>query len=677
LSKTLASALDTLKLVLGHREGKITGLSLIMIALILVSKNQNQGVDIGELVRSAHRQKKGLKGHHGLVNMHFFRNFWRILKIAVPSWADSVVIDLSGLTVLLAVRTFLSIYIAKVNGNIVQQVVKYDFPNFLGELGKLGMLSFPASVVNAGLEFMAKKIALKFRRNITRHFHSLYIKDLIYYQLTNIDSRIDNPDQRLTNDIDKWSTALSNLYINFTKPTFDLILFGQKLASYVTWRGPFYAVLTYGLSSLVMRYLSPAFGRMRATEQILEGEYRKSHTDLIYWSEEIAFQQGGDWEKNRINRIYSKVYAHVKEILEQKLWMGTFDSLMVKYGATLCGYCVLAIPVFGAGSASYLSKMKTDPSGITRDYIRNSSLLINMSKAIGRIAISYKELQNLAGYTHLINEMDKVLFDLDKGNYVRTSVVTEPRTGNLNMLDRGKFQEAQYIKFENVPIVSPNGDVLVESMNFQINNGDNCIISGPNGCGKSSSFRILGQLWPLFGGKVFRPKFEKLFYIPQRPYLPTGTLKDQIIYPHQKPAEGVTDENIIDILKEVKLGYLVEREGGLDGYNDWKEMLSGGEKQRIAMARLFYHKPEFAILDECTSAISLDVEHILYSKARELGITLFTISHRASLFKFHEYYLKFDGQGGYTFEKLKKEDYKEDHNRSHNKGEVKEDSTAQ
>lgn len=120
----------------------------------------------------------------------------------------------------------------------------------------------------------------------------------------------------------------------------------------------------------------------------------------------------------------------------------------------------------------------------------------------------------------------------------------------------------------------------------------------------------------------------------------------------------------------------MSREGGLESHNDWKEMLSGGEKQRIAMARLFYHKPEFAILDECTSAISLDVEHILYSKARELGITLFTISHRASLFKFHEYYLKFDGQGGYTFEKLKKEDYKDDLSKSFGKGEAKDENPA-
>lgn len=141
---------------------------------------------------------------------------------------------------------------------------------------------------------------------------------------------------------------------------------------------------------------------------------------------------------------------------------------MVKYGAALCGFGVLGIPVFGAGSGEYLSRMKADPSGITRDYVRNSSLLINMSKAIGRIAISYKELQNLAGYSHLLDQMEEVLEDLDTGNYVRTNVIREDGKQNLNMLSRGKFVEAKYIKFEGVPIVSPNGDVLVEDMNFTV-----------------------------------------------------------------------------------------------------------------------------------------------------------------------------------------------------------------
>ena len=183
----------------------------------------------------------------------------------------------------------------------------------------------------------------------------------------------------------------------------------------------------------------------------------------------------------------------------------------------------------------------------------------------------------------------------------------------------------------------------------------NCIVSGPNGCGKSSSFRILGQLWPLFGGKLHRPNIEKLFYIPQRPYLPNGTLRDQIIYPDLEPQNGFTDEDILRLMDEVRLGYMAKREGGLDAVNSWNDVFSGGEKQRIAIARLFYHKPEFAILDECTSAINLEDEHILYSKARDLNVTLFTISHRQSLFKFHEFYLKFDGEGGWSFKKLTRE----------------------
>lgn len=150
---------------------------------------------------------------------------------------------------------------------------------------------------------------------------------------------------------------------------------------------------------------------------------------------------------------------------------------------------------------------------------------------------------------------------------------------------------------------------------------------------------------------------SKLFYIPQRPYLPNGTLLDQVIYPDTEIKEGFTREDIINLLRDVQLGTLYLKDAdGLDSENEWAEILSGGEKQRMAMARLFYHKPEFAILDECTSTISVEVEHMLYTKAKSLGITVFTISHRASLFKFHEHYLKFEGDGIYSFNELNVDD---------------------
>lgn len=123
----------------------------------------------------------------------------------------------------------------------------------------------------------------------------------------------------------------------------------------------------------------------------------------------------------------------------------------------------------------------------------------------------------------------------------------------------------------------------------------------------------------------------EIFYIPQRPYLSLGTLRDQIIYPHNRAdmtAHGVTDDDLQKILEEVDLESLVEREGGWDAEREWRDALSGGDKQRIAMARLFYHAPKYAILDECTSALSLDVEQKLYNHAKSLGITLLTVSHR-------------------------------------------------
>lgn len=192
-------------------------------------------------------------------------------------------------------------------------------------------------------------------------------------------------------------------------------------------------------------------------------------------------------------------------------------------------------------------------------------------------------------------------------------------------------------------------------MSFKIEKGMHLMIAGPNGCGKSSLFRILGELWPATGGTIHKPEADQIFYIPQRPYLPNGTLRDQLIYPDtlaQFKAKGKTDEDLMALLDSVRLGKLVKREGGWSSDNDWNDVLSGGEKQRVAMARLLYHKPKYAILDECTSAVSIDVEQHLYEHMKSQDITLITISHRPTVWAFHEWLLQFHGDKEYRFEQM-------------------------
>nr|POE46954.1 atp-binding cassette sub-family d member 1 [Quercus suber] len=488
---------------------------------------------------------------------------------------------------------------------------------------------------------------------------------MTFYTLSALDDRIKNADQLIAVDVSKFSNSLAKLYSNLAKPTLDLVIYNWTLSKTVGGEGLIAMALLVQLSSMFMRALSPPFGFYVAEEQRLEGEFRFQHSRLIDYSEEVALYDGHEAEKDTLDKGYFTLIKHVNRTLRRRFYHNTMEDFVIKYfwGALGLGLC--SVPIFFRIPGMQLGSSGTGDR--TESFITNRRLLLSSSDAFGRLTSSYKDLSQLAGYTSRVSMLLDVIADLQRGHFEKALVSSASIESNASVLaGRGELEEGEDIEFRDVPIVSPNGDILVKALSFHIRRGDHLLIVGPNGCGKSSLFRILGGLWPVYGGKVRKPPSEDIFYIPQRPYLSKGTLRQQILYPDNlldMRAKGVTDRDLARILQSLGIEHLISEAGstasgkaargtGFDAEEEWQTKLSMGDQQRIAAARLFYHAPQYAILDECTSSLTADVEKTMYDEAKNLGITLMTVSHRRSLWRYHGWILQFDGQGGHVFTQL-------------------------
>ncbi|KAF2096389.1 putative ABC fatty acid transporter [Rhizodiscina lignyota] len=587
------------------------------------------------------------------INREFFKNLLRLLKICIPGWKSKELRLLISHSVFLVLRTLLSLYVAELDGKLVSNLVRGKGREFLVGLVWWMLVAIPATFTNSMLSYHQCKLSLQYRTRLTNYIHNKYLSQMTFYTLSALDDRIKNADQLITVDVSKFSNSLAELYSNLAKPILDMVIYNWSLSRSVGGEGLFFMSLIVQLSASVMRALTPPFGKYVADEARLEGEFRFQHSRLIDYSEEIALYHGQEAEKDTLDKGYFTLIKHVNRILRRRFYHGVMEDFVIKYFWGALGLMLCSVPVFFKVPGGAVSSNMGDR---TESFVTNRRMLISSSDAFGRLMFSYKEITELAGYTSRVSALLDVIDDVQAGHFEKKLVSSAGTDENAAVLSgRGQVFESEDIEFVDVPIVSPNGDVLVRAINFTVHRGDHLLIVGPNGCGKSSLFRILGGLWPVYGGTVRKPPFEDIFYIPQRPYLSRGTLRQQIIYPdgiREMRDKGVTDADLYRILSVVEIEHIIDRPGGWDAEQEWTDVLSGGLQQRVAMARLFYHAPKYAILDECTSSVTLEIERVMYEEAKRLGITLMTVSHRRSLWKYHTNILQFDGQGHYIFTKL-------------------------
>ncbi|BCS18806.1 putative peroxisomal ABC transporter (PXA1) [Aspergillus puulaauensis] len=593
------------------------------------------------------------------LNLAFLHQFLSLGSIMVPRWGSKETGLLMSHGVFLLLRTYLSLLIARLDGEIVRDLVAGKGRAFTWGILKWCGIGTLASYTNAMIKFLQSKVSIAFRTRLTRYIHDLYLTaDNNYYKVMNLDGSIgQDPDQFITQDLTQFCSAAAALYSSMGKPLVDLFVFNYQLYRSL---GPLAlsGILTgYFSTAVVLRKLSPPFGKLKAVEGKKEGDFRSLHSRLLANAEEISFYGGADTERVFLARSFKELQRWMEGIYSLKIRYNMLEDVILKYSWSAFGYLVTSLPVFlpawsGLGGAMELAdspEASGRERGRMKEFITNKRLMLSLADAGGRMMYSIKDISELAGYTSRVYGLISTLHRVHANSYY------PPPGSHSELFSLEDVQGTIHngfdgVRLEQVPIVAPSlyprgGDELVESLSFVVHSGDHLLISGPNGVGKSAIARIVAGLWPVYRGLVSRPRgfgIDGIMFLPQRPYLSVGTLRDQVIYPHTEidmRDAGVSDSALQKILEDAHLGYLPSREGGWDSRKEWKDVLSGGEKQRMAMARIFYHEPRYAFLDEGTSAVSSDVEGLLYEQAKERGITVITISTRASLKKYHTYNL--------------------------------------
>nr|XP_031863517.1 uncharacterized protein CI109_000767 [Kwoniella shandongensis]KAA5530589.1 hypothetical protein CI109_000767 [Kwoniella shandongensis] len=623
------------------------------------------------------------------VNKKFWKMLAAILKIAFSSTTGKEAFLLVLHTFFLLARTVLSVMVARLDGRLVRDLVSANGAGFLRGLLWWFTLAIPSTYTNSMIRYLERKLALAFRTNLTRYIHDLYLNDNLNYYKFGIGLGASIPPSTSTAGQKAKSTggdtneaaagtadhesgestgpagSLLTLFGsgNIGKPVLDIAIFTSQLAAALGPVGTIGLFANYGFTAWILKKATPAFGKMAATQARLEGDYRAGLSRIGRDGEEVAFYNGGKREKGILWAAYERLTRHVHSVFKIRIPYGMTEDFVIKYFWSACGYVLMSIPILfpaprKVGGGAVPLTVGHEVAERTESYVSNRRLLISLADAGGRLMYSGKDLAELSGYTSRVYALLSSLHSLDNSIYTENprpaGLTADQPFYDMSNVSGEIIIGPKHLLLRGVPIVAPAGGVagatrggeeLIHSLDLRVEKGEHTLITGPNGVGKTSIARIVAQLWPTWAGQLERPVHGEggLFFLPQRPYLSIGSLRDQVIYPHsyaEMKSRGRTDSELMSILEQVHLAYLPSREGGWETRKEWKDVLSGGEKQRMGMARLFYHRPSFAILDECTSAVSSDVEGLMYEHAKSLDITLVTISHRPSLLKYHNRHLR-------------------------------------
>lgn len=542
----------------------------------------------------------------------------QFLAIARPYWRDPEergrAFGLLALLVLLLLgQTGFNVLFNQETGEFTSALAARDAERFWSAIGRFVWILLAAVPIYALYYFVRDTLGLRWRRWLTERFLGRYFEGRAYYHL-NADGALDNPDQRIAEDINSFTGQ--SLY-------FSMIVLGALVQMAA------FASVLWGISPLLIYILcvyavistfftARVFGRrlvpLNFAQLQREADFRFGLVRLREHAEPVALHGGEARERSTLQRLFGAVYANYRRVLRWQLGLNLFQYAH--------SFLTLVLP----------------------------SIVIARDVLEGRLEVGHA-VQAAGAFGAILSALTLIVEHFEGLSRFSAGIARlhafQQQLAQPHAVDGIRSEAAHELALRDLTVYTPGrAQCLLQGLSLRVPPGQGLLISGASGTGKSSLLRVLAGLWDEGSGCVQRPAAPDMLFLPQQPYLPLGSLREQLLYPH--PERGSSDAELQHWLERVNLADLAERFGGLDAERDWGKLLSIGEQQRLAFVRALLARPRYLLLDEATSALDADNERRLYEQLAPLSITPISVSHHPALRGFHRQELCLSGGGGWT-----------------------------
>ncbi len=561
------------------------------------------------------------------------RNVWRMMRSYWKSeekwWARGML----GVIIFLSLgQVYMLVLLNQWYNDFYNALQNYDFSLFWPLIGQFMLVAFVYIIMAVYAVYLRQMLQIKWRTWMTRQYLRSWMAKQVYYKLQVLKSDMDNPDQRISEDIDAFINLTLTLFLGFLKQLTTLLAFvavlwnlsgileipfGETVVSV-----PGYMVFMCLIYSIVGTWLAHKVGYkligLNYDQQRFEADFRFNMVRVRENSESIAFYRGEQPEtdgfEDRFKMVINNFWGLMKRTKLLNFYINGYSQLAVIFPV------LMAAPKYFAGEMQLGGFMQTLSA-----FGRVQDALSYFVDAYDSIAKYVAVIRRLSGFTQHMEEVDAL----------------ESKFRRMN-------NEADALALSDIEIDLPEGHKLIEGLNLTVNPGEYLLVSGKSGAGKSTLLRALAELWPYGSGQIAMPDDWRVMFLPQRPYLPLGTLRQAIYYPQSVPENDETD--IAALLDEFGLSTLRDK---LDEVDDWSRILSLGEQQRIAFIRILLFKPQLAFLDESTSAMDEELEARSYDKLKEEfpDMAVVSVGHRSSILQRHNVILRLIDNGAWMIER--------------------------